>query len=223
MDTTTENTDVPESFVERWQSIVDTMAEIVDVPAALIMKLDQPHIEVLLANKAGGNPYTAGDRSLLAGMYCEKVIATKEKLLVEDATTDDEWKDKPGAEKGLISYLGFPLLWPDGRPFGTLCVLDLKPNPHGALYERLMQQFTELIESHLLLVDVNRELENKNRELSNRLCEITELRRIFPMCAGCRRVRDDKGYWQAVEAYLLDHTDIMFTFGLCPTCAESLE
>jgi hypothetical protein len=51
--------------------------------------------------------------------------------------------------------------------------------------------------------------------------EIKMLRGIIPICASCKRVRDDAGYWQQVEQYVSEHSDAVFTHGLCPTCAQA--
>jgi DNA-binding NtrC family response regulator len=57
-------------------------------------------------------------------------------------------------------------------------------------------------------------------ELEKRLKEIKTLRGLLPMCAWCRNIRDDKGYWKNLEAYVREHTDSTFTHGICPKCAK---
>lgn len=52
------------------------------------------------------------------------------------------------------------------------------------------------------------------------LNEIKTLRGIIPICAGCKKIRDDKGYWNQVEVYVSEHTDAEFTHGMCPECIE---
>jgi hypothetical protein len=44
----------------------------------------------------------------------------------------------------------------------------------------------------------------------------------LPICAHCRRIRDDQGQWQAIEVYLHDHSDAQFSHGICPDCMEEL-
>ena len=46
---------------------------------------------------------------------------------------------------------------------------------------------------------------------------------LLPICPNCKRVRDDKGYWQQVEAYLSEHSDITFSHSICPACAKEYE
>ena len=52
--------------------------------------------------------------------------------------------------------------------------------------------------------------------------EIVELRRLIPICANCKKMRDDNDYWQEVEKYFDKHTSVQFSHGLCPECLESL-
>lgn len=52
--------------------------------------------------------------------------------------------------------------------------------------------------------------------------EIKTLRGILPICSSCKRIRDDKGYWQQVEVYVRDHTHADFSHGYCPECADKL-
>ena len=52
--------------------------------------------------------------------------------------------------------------------------------------------------------------------------EIKTLRGILPICSSCKKIRDDKGYWQQVEVYVRDHTHADFSHGYCPECADKL-
>jgi hypothetical protein len=67
-----------------------------------------------------------------------------------------------------------------------------------------------------------RERDETIRELRQALSEVKTLRGLLPICARCKRIRDDKGYWNLIEAYLKAHTDVEFTHGICPDCAKEL-
>src|SRR5262249_36834212 len=73
----------------------------------------------------------------------------RESLLVPDALADEAWCSNPDVQLGMISYLGFPILWPDGEVFGTLCVLDDKRNEYNALYQSLLRQFRDVLQADL--------------------------------------------------------------------------
>ncbi len=67
---------------------------------------------------------------------------------------------------------------------------------------------------------VFRPVEAYTCELEQALAEIRILREIIPICAWCKKVRDDKGYWHKVETYISERTDAEFTHGICPECAK---
>jgi len=54
------------------------------------------------------------------------------------------------------------------------------------------------------------------------ITEVVTLQRILPICAYCKKIRNDQDYWEQVESYLRKHTDIRFTHGICPECAKVL-
>lgn len=57
-------------------------------------------------------------------------------------------------------------------------------------------------------------------ELEKALFEVKQLRGLIPICAGCKKIRNDNGYWQAIESYLKEHADVEFTHSLCPDCIK---
>jgi hypothetical protein len=54
------------------------------------------------------------------------------------------------------------------------------------------------------------------------LDEVRTLRGILPICAKCKNIRDDKGYWSQIESYIRDHSEAEFSHGICPACAKKL-
>jgi len=206
----------------KWQRIVDIMAKLMRIPAGLIMRINGPDIEVFVSSQTENNPYHPGDKEHLlgSGLYCEAVIKSRKKLLVPNALKDDLWKNNPDVKLNMISYLGFPIVMPSGEVFGTICVLDTKENIFPDDYEKLILEFKELIESHLKLVALNKELHTKNQQLKSYLEEIETLRGILPICSFCKKIRDDKGYWKEVEEYVSTRSEAEFTHSVCPECKE---
>jgi len=207
-----------------WQDIVNILAEICKIPAALIMKLQGHDIEVFVSSQSKGNPYYPGNKEYLenSGLYCETVIESKNKLLVPDALVDEHWKNNPDIKLGMISYLGFPIFLPDGEPFGTICVLDSKKNEYSMVIEHLMLKFKSLIESHLELTYANQILGDKNRRLTDYLMEIQALRGLVSVCSNCKSIRDNEGAWHPIEHYLIRHPEADFSHGMCPKCMKKL-
>ena len=153
---------VPDWLPQKWQSMVDTITALADVPVGLVMRVVGDDIEVLVSSQTVGNPYKPGEAMRLpgSGLYCEDVIRRKEVLIVANALLEERWCKNPDVGLGMISYLGVPIRWPDDRPFGTLCILDRVERQHFELYEKLLALFRDIIEHHLSLIysDSQREL-----------------------------------------------------------------
>jgi F0F1-type ATP synthase assembly protein I len=59
-------------------------------------------------------------------------------------------------------------------------------------------------------------------ELHNALDEVKTLSGFLPICASCKKIRDDKGYWNQIEAYISEHSEAEFSHGICPECSKKL-
>lgn len=66
------------------------------------------------------------------------------------------------------------------------------------------------------------EVRRLNKELEQALVEVKRLQGILPICANCKKIRDDTGYWQQIEAYISDHSEAEFSHGICSDCAKKL-
>jgi PAS domain S-box-containing protein len=66
------------------------------------------------------------------------------------------------------------------------------------------------------------EREKLIHELQEALAKVKQLRGLLPICANCKKIRDDKGYWTQIEAYVRDHSEAEFSHGLCPECGKKL-
>ena len=58
--------------------------------------------------------------------------------------------------------------------------------------------------------------------MQDALAKVKTLRGLLPICASCKKIRDDKGYWNQIEMYLSSHIDVMFSHCVCPDCAKKL-
>jgi len=59
-------------------------------------------------------------------------------------------------------------------------------------------------------------------ELQEALDKVNLLGGMLPICASCKKIRDDKGYWNQIETYIRDHSEAEFSHGICPDCAQKL-
>ena len=83
-------------------------------------------------------------------------------------------------------------------------------------YQRINQnQQEEIVKQH-------RELLEQNANLEKALKEVKRLSGLLPICASCKKIRNDKGYWQQIESYIRDHSEADFSHGICPDCVRKL-
>ncbi len=75
----------------------------------------------------------------------------------------------------------------------------------------------------LRLRRANEALQTRTKELEEALAKIKTLRGLIPICASCKRIRDDRGYWQQLEKYIKEHSEADFTHGLCSECLKQME
>lgn len=216
------NMHIPENILNDWQDLIDLTAQIFEVPAALIMKLSDPYIEVLTASKADENPYKPGNREQVwnSGLYCERVIRSKEVLAVPNALEDDAWKENPDIQLNMISYLGYPIMLPDDEVFGTICVLDTAEHAYAPSYRVLLGKFRDMMQHDLELMHMNQVLGDTARRVTEYLGELQHLRGIVSMCSYCKSIKTSQGEWQPVETYLIGHPNAQFSHGVCPACMK---
>ena len=133
---------IPSDVLRNWQRIVDLLANIMRVPSAVVTKLEPPHntcYKTIVSSNSEGNPFpTDQSFAMDIGTFCETVIKTREPLLVATPWKTISGNRAPEIQVGMVSYLGFPVLWPDGRMFGTICVLDDKANRYSDRYQELL-------------------------------------------------------------------------------------
>jgi CheY-like chemotaxis protein len=72
------------------------------------------------------------------------------------------------------------------------------------------------------MVALRTKLADRVRELEAAITKVKQLQGLLPICSYCKKIRDDCNYWQQVEGYISQHTDIRFSHGICPECYEDV-
>lgn len=114
-----------------------------------------------------------------------------------------------GLQEGAVDYLT--------KPFNTAELLA-RVKTHMTLQEAK----ADLVRNKAELERKNRALERLLAENQKALSEIKTLRGILPICSGCKKIRDDEGYWTQIEAYVQAHSLAEFSHSLCLDCAKKL-
>jgi hypothetical protein len=132
--------------------------------------------------------------NLPAGSYRFRVIACNDAGIWNNQGSDFAFRLQPHF---------YQTVW-----FYALCAVGLILLVGGVFELRLRQ------------LKANRE--NLRQKVAEAVAEIKVLSGMLPICSGCKKVRDDRGYWNQIETYLKEHSDTTVTHGLCPDCMRSL-
>ena len=78
------------------------------------------------------------------------------------------------------------------------------------------------VRTHLYLRALMKEKQKLIGELQEALAKVKTLSGLLPICSSCKKIRDDKGYWNQIETYIRERSEADFTHGICPKCAKML-
>jgi hypothetical protein len=101
--------------------------------------------------------------------------------------------------------------YPELKYENKILSISISPFPQGAIITS--QDITAQKQAELDRIKLIEKLQNA-------LSEVETLRGLLPICACCKKIRDDQGYWNHIEAYLRKHTNTEFTHTLCPECVK---
>jgi GAF domain-containing protein len=150
--------------------------------------------------------------------FCAHTILGSDPLIVRDATKDDRFSNSPlvTGEPCIRFYAGFPVVDADGNALGALCAIDRRPRK---LSDDQIDAMKALARQVMTLLTLRR----VSDQLAQALEQVKELQGLLPICAWCKSIRDDQGYWKRLETYLHANSSVRFTHGICPTCLEKQE
>ena len=168
------------------------------------VRLHRPALVLLDVNLGDGDGVDVARRLKadpdLAGIFVILVSGTR-------TTADDQVR---GLAEGLADgYIT--------RPVGKLELLA-----RVEAFLRISATQEALRASEAEVRKLNAALEQRVAELSEAAEKVKLLSGLIPICASCKKIRDDKGYWSQVEVYIRDHSEATFSHGICPECAKTL-
>ncbi len=192
----------PSVDLNKWQTTVDLMSELYDSACGTIVQFRQDEFNAVAAST---NPDNFLERNSSwpweMKSFCRKIMETGEGLYVDDAQASAEWKKADPVENGPVrSYCGLPLLWPDGKLFGTICIIDTKSTHYSSSLIKLLEQFRNLINADLQMIFDYEEI--KNLALTDELTQINN-RRGFNHLAE-QRLKDAKRFDKDISIVYLD-------------------
>jgi GAF domain-containing protein len=134
--------------------------------------------------------------------FCAHTILQPDLLEVEDAQKDSRFADNPLVTGGphIRFYAGQPLITSGGHSLGSLCVIGQHPR-------KLSNEQKTCMESLARTVMTTMELRRVSAQLADAAANLKTLSGLLPICSGCKKIRNDKGYWNQVETYIAQYTD----------------
>jgi hypothetical protein len=214
--------------------LVKNIAQVLEIKYVIIGHAIEPEKKSVQTDVVwAGDSYGDNFVYKLVGTPCEIVFSGNRVCGYPDKVAATFPEDLLLEEMGVESYFGAPILDANGRLKWLLVLLhDQKienQNFYTAIIEFLaMRVGTELdrfyIEKSLKKQVAKRthELENSNKELKEALNNIKQLSGLLPICAHCKKIRDDKGYWNQIEGYIQKYSEASFSHGMCPECSDKL-
>lgn len=147
--------------------------------------------------------------------FCAHTILGSEVMVVEDATRDKRFANNPlvTGDPQIRFYAGAPLIDADGNGLGSLCVIDRSARPLSPEQSKALQALARQIISQL-------ELRRTSADLAEALTDLKTLSGLLPICSHCKGVRNDAGFWQSVETYVMAHSEADFSHSICPVCLK---
>jgi GAF domain-containing protein len=134
----------------------------------------------------------------------------------------------PFFDSGIRSFMAVPLISKD-QVIGVLHIFSTKSKAWTEadknLAESIGTQIAGAIANSQLYAELKRSEEEQKRlviQLQDALANIKTLHGLIPICASCKKIRDDKGYWNQIEAYIRDHSEAEFSHSICPVCMKKL-
>lgn len=192
---------------QAYDDITALAAYICDVPIALISLVDADR--QWFKSKVGLNvDQTSRDVS-----FCAHAILSQQIMIVNDALDDQRFEDNPlvTCAPNIRFYAGVPLVTPDGHPIGTLCIIDHQPKELSPYQIKTLEALARQVVMQL-------ELQRTSAQLAEALDQIRLMEGLIPICAYCKNIRNDAGFWSTVEKFIQRHANVEFSHGVCDRC-----
>lgn len=169
-------------------------------------------VRVFTGEITDANPYLLN----IFGYSREDVIGKKIRELgvIQDGSESREDFNRL-QEQGFIRYNNLPVRTKDGRNI----FVELIGNVYEIWGEKIIQCNIRDVTGRKLAEE---EREKLIGELQDALANIKKLSGLIPICASCKSIRDDEGYWRQLEQYISEHSEANFTHGICPECMTKL-
>ena len=213
-------------FEKQARSLFDICSKIIGSTSGYVALLDETGKEnKVLFLEAGDLPCTVDPDLPMPVRGLRQEAYKKKQPVFDNNFMNSEWEQyMPRGHVRLDNVMFAPLIT-NKNAVGVIGLAN-KPSPFTNEDARIAGGFGELCAIALqnsLNLDKRDEAEQKNnaliKELKQALANVKQLSGLLPICSHCKKIRDDKGYWEQIESYLSEHTEAIFSHGICQECA----
>lgn len=188
--------------LSKWQEMVNLLADLFGAATGAIIQLRNNEFNVVVSSQNPGH-YLEAQMSWPWEMrtFCRHMVETRQDLYVPSAKTDKLWYSAPSVAEGAVrSYCGIPIFWPDGKPFGSICVIDTNATAYDKTLIRVLCQLARLVTSDL--DTACRLQEAKQLALKDDLTDTFNRRGLTLL--GEQKIKDAPRYQQAIGMIYID-------------------
>jgi CheY-like chemotaxis protein len=195
---------------------------------ATVLAVDDEPINIEFIVKGLGREY-----EILAATSGREALELVERCLPDLVILDVKMPDMDGYEtyrrlKEIEAFKDTPVIFVSGLDAEEYELLGLELGAadylikpiRPALVGQRVRNILELKASRGKLAAQVLELRELNRRLQAEIENVKTLRGLLPICCVCKKIRDDKGYWNQIEAYISENAGVEFSHGYCPECIE---
>jgi len=210
------------SFEKAARAIFDRCRELTGAVSGYVALLsDDGYENEVLFLDAGGMPCTVDPDLPMPIRGLRSQAYETGKAVFDNSFMNSGWVQfLPPGHVALRNVMFAPLNI-EGRTVGIMGLAN-KPSDFTAEDAEMASVLGELAAISLLNSHYIDMLNEKTESLERALAQIRTLRGLLPICSHCKSIRDDKGFWTKVEAYISEHVDVQFSHGLCPDCLRKL-
>ena len=180
--------------------------------------VDQSPASIVITDTSGAIEYVNPKFVQITGYSIEEAIGKNPRILKSDKKMSEEYKQLWSTITSGSEWHGeFHNKKKNGELYWESAVMSPIREARGTI-----THFLAVKEDITQRKKAEAEREKLINELQAALSDIKTLSGLIPICSSCKKIRDDQGYWNILEAYLMKHSDAKFTHGICPDCMIKL-
>ncbi len=216
-------------FTTTARKIFDICAELIGATSGYVALLaeDGSENEVLFL-EAGGLPCTVDPDLPMPIRGLRENCYRKNKAVYDNDFMNSEWVSFMPEGHVRLSNVLFAPLSIHGKTVGVIGLANKKSDftENDAMMASGFGELAAIALQNSHILDKRDVAEKKSekliQELKKALTNVKQLSGLLPICSSCKKIRDDKGYWNQIEAYIQEHSEAEFSHSICQECAEKL-